>query len=256
MIPARGRFPKVAAPAVALVLVYVLAIVSMAPTVHAASVVVGTYGSSTSLTTSGSASFSGSVTPGDIIVAAFGTSATISAFTMSDTRCGAFANWHQVGSTVTNTATVRIYYCTATSSGTDTISVSWTTNSRYTLDVYDLTGYTAAGATTAPGTGTSGAPATSSFPFSSGSMLVAIEASIASRTVSALTGSFTTGDATGTTLYSHGEYATSGITSPTTFSMTLSSSTTWAEIGAQFPVAVTLPVSCTMAEAGATAATI
>jgi len=256
----RGHVTDIAPVTPLAILLLVLLLVSLffIPTVHSASAVKGTYGSSTTAVTSGSASFSSSVTSGDLIVAAFGTSVSVSSFSISDSRCGAFVNWKQAGSTVTNTASVQIWYCTATSVGTDTVSVSWTTSARYTLDVYDLTGYTSAGMTTATGTGTGTTIATStSLSFGSSAFLVSMAGLSASETISTLTTGFSTGDSAAMTLYAHGEYSTSGATTPTTFSITRSSgSTTWAYIGAQFPVGVTLPISCTMAESGATAATV
>ncbi|MDE2022140.1 MAG: hypothetical protein KGI71_04520 [Patescibacteria group bacterium] len=135
-------------------------------------------------------------------------------------------------------------------------SVSWTTAVVSKLDIYETTGYTSTGLTCNTGGSTGTALSTTSTSFSGSPFLVAAYAansgSGAGETISAGTG-FTLSDTSSKNDGGSGEYATSGITSPTTFPATGTKSVAWAGIGCQFPVATQI-VSNTVMLAQAQAA--
>jgi hypothetical protein len=201
--------------------------------VYAQSVVQKTYTSNTHTTlTTASQSYGSSVTAGHILIAALMTSKAVSAISLSG---GCSGTWTEAGSLASNTATASEWYCASASGGTTTVAAHWTTGTAYVLDVFDTSGYTTTGLTCTTGTGSGTSASVTSLSFSSGALLIGAYGVSATGTIT-LTASFTTADKT-TTDFGHAEYATSGITSPTTFAVTLGTTASWAGIGCQFPVA-------------------
>ena len=138
------------------------------------------------------------------------------------------------GSTFTQAATrggsVYIYVATLSSSGSDTVTVTfsgeWTEEVVY---IYEVSGVTATGAGTGTGSGDGTSMSTSAVAFLSGAFLLGIIGT-GSATTTAGAG-FTLSPAPSGTAMSHAEYSTSGVSSPTTFPATVAIETTWVEVG-------------------------
>lgn len=205
--------------------------------------------------TSCSEPFPSSVTSGHLVVVSVEWNAAVTSPTLADGEGGAVcASFTQVsGSPVTNTAEAAMWYCTASSSGAMAPSVSWTTAAAAKLDVYEITGYTVVGMGCSTGTGTSGALSTSStVAFSGPAFLVAAWAISTAKTVSAGTG-FTLSDTSVAGDGGSGEYAASGVASPTGFPATRASggpANNWAGVGCQFPPVPGTTASATLTTTG------
>lgn len=132
-----------------------------------------------------------------------------------------------------------IYTATIASAGSDTVSVGYS-GSPQNVDVYayDISGATTTGLTTGTGHGGSSSYSTSAVSFSPGAFLMA-ELQFVLGPPTAGTG-FTLATQTSGSGKGYSEYATSGITSPTTFPLTSGINQIWGESSIQIPAA---PVS-------------
>jgi hypothetical protein len=201
-----------------------------------------TYADSTTTTTTASKAFTATPTAGDLLVMAIGLYSgftTVSGFAVTAASCSTTWTLAQAGTSTTRDEQY-IYYCSSASGSTATIATSWTGAARYTMDIYDLkfftsTGFTCQSMTSSGGTTGTALALTTSLSFSGSPLLVAIYSWGGTSTITD-TATFTTGDLATGAYYAHGEYATSGITSPTTMSATLGTTETYrGGVGCQFP---------------------
>jgi hypothetical protein len=236
------------------------------PPAHASGgVVQNTSGYSTSGTTK-TVAFASSVTSGDVVVVAIANynsgSSTVSSVTdslgSSFTLPGAFPECNGFAN-----ACVWIYYATLASSGADTVTV--TVGASSTVDdvyIFEVSGITASGATAgfgASGAGTSASISTLSTAFTSEGFLVSIVKTDFSDVYTPGSGFGLAAFPAGSQDNSRLQYSTGGVTSPTTFPMTIASPDTWTTVGVafnqsavsvpEFPIAYTLPVLFVMAAA-------
>ncbi|MDG6988686.1 MAG: hypothetical protein JRN21_05095 [Nitrososphaerota archaeon] len=201
-----------------------------------------TYNACASGTTCSKA-FASSVASGDIVVVSIEWLGAVSSPSINDgqggKRCASFTP--ASGSPVTNTVETAMWYCTTSSAGAMTPTVSWTTQVVSKLDIYETSGFTTTGLTCGTGTGRGTSLAVSSTAFTASSFLVAAyaanSAGTKSETLTAGTG-FTLSDTSSANDGGSGEYATAGVASPTTFPATGSVKVDWAGIGCAFPAVV------------------
>lgn len=145
-------------------------------------------------------------------------------------------------STFTQAATrggsVYIYVATLSSSGSDTVTVTFSgaVPPEEVVYIYEVSGVTTTGAGTGTGSGDGTSMSTSAVTFLSGAFLLGI---IGTGCASATAGAgFTLSPAPAGTCMSHAQYSTSGVSSPTTFPATVAFETTWVEVGVAFKPAV------------------
>jgi hypothetical protein len=134
---------------------------------------------------------------------------------------------------------VHIYYAVLSSSGSDTVSVTFTSTTDYqNMYVYEVSGVLATPAGTASGYSPGGAPSaaistSTSVTFQAGAFLLGVMATDGSAGIASVGPNFQfSSDKSGTVIIGQGaEWSTSGVSSPTDFPMSLSASTDWAEVG-------------------------
>jgi hypothetical protein len=191
--------------------------------------------------TSGGLAFTSPVTSGNVAVVAIAdiiggtnhlstvTDSLGSAYTIAGPDCLADAN-----------VCAWIAYATIPSSAADTVTV--TMNSARTLDVfiYEASGITISGATTGLGSSSTGSSSlsTPSTSFATQGFLVSLGKTFFSDTFTAGSG-FTLSAEPAGAFYTDVQYSTSGVTSPTTFPMTISGSDNWVDIGVAFNISAT-----------------
>lgn len=191
-----------------------------------------------SAATTCSKAFAGSVASGDILVVSAEWQVAVTSPSISDSRC---ASWTAVpGSPNSATAEAGMWYCTASSSGADAPSVSWTTAVNAKLDIYEIAGYTATGLACNTGSGTGTTFTVTSTSFSGLPFLVAAYAVGNTHAWSVAPGAgFTLSDTSAQGDGGSGEYAISAVISPTTFPASKNTgpsfTNSWAGIGCAFP---------------------
>jgi len=172
-------------------------------------------------------SFPSSVASGNVIVVGVVTDGTVDS--VSDSKGSTFA---QAVSATAYVKSVYIYVAPLSSSGSDTVTVTFSATedpSEEVVYIYEVSGVTTTGAGTGTGSGSGTSMSTSSVAFLSGAFLLGI---IGTGSVSATAGAgFTLSPAPSGTSKSHAEYATSGVSSPTTFPATVAVQTDWVEVG-------------------------
>lgn len=187
---------------------------------------------------SSTCAFTNNVIKGDVLVVMVGIRQAFTINTPTDSR----TTYSLLGSCASNTASVCFFIGTATSSGADTVTITLSGSANTGVTLYELSGVTTSGATSNVGTGTCTAnvqytTSVASTSFVHGDWLLAMYANTAG-TVSGVTGTsnflaFTPG----AQVQAEQESASQGDTSPTTFSMTMTSTSNcnWAGVGAVFP---------------------
>jgi len=200
-----------------------------------------------------SASFPSNVASGNVIVAAVASGdansnppATVSS--VSDSRGSSFTEAVHVTNTVN--AHAYIYYATLSSSGLDTVTVTFTSdlsdyNGMAYLFIYEVSGVKTTGVATATGIGwSSGSVSTSSsISFESGAFLVAIMGGQTFSSSWAAGSGFQFSPTHPYDIYAQlakGMYSTSGVFSPTNFPATLSPNQNWVEAAIALSPATTL----------------
>jgi len=137
----------------------------------------------------------------------------------------------QAVSATFGSSSVYIYVATLSSSGSDTVTVSFSpAGEEEDVYIYEVSGVTTTGAGTGTGSGTGTLMSTSAVAFLSGAFLLGVMITPSPRSVTAGAG-FTLSPAPSLTYLSYAEYATSGVSSPTTFPATVSSLSAWVEVG-------------------------
>jgi hypothetical protein len=133
---------------------------------------------------------------------------------------------------------VAIYYATAPSTGSDTITVTVNVDeSVNSIDIfaYELSGVTAAGATTGTGYGFGGEEntpvSTSATSFTNEAFLLGVVGVAAYEDPTLTPGTGFTASPPTVSNFGFAEYSTSGVGSPTTFPGTLNYFDTWTEVG-------------------------
>jgi hypothetical protein len=129
-----------------------------------------------------------------------------------------------------------IFYATASSGGADTVTLHTSGMQIGVVYIYEVSGVTTASVTAVAGTSSGGptsAVATSPAAFSSEGFLIETIQTLDFVSMTPGTG-FTAATNPGGEPYGYTEYSTSGVTSPTTFPMTLSLSTQWDAVGVAF----------------------
>ncbi|HUI87052.1 MAG TPA: hypothetical protein VLY21_07850 [Nitrososphaerales archaeon] len=132
-----------------------------------------------------------------------------------------------------------IWYATAASSGSDTISVSFASTVTGSVSIYELTGYSTSGVQTSPGSSSAGSTSLSvgSFTPTSNSFVIG-NAETASSSSTFTAGSGYTLVSTCAAVYGCSEYL-SGSSGAKTVQMTIGASSPWAESAISFPPAQT-----------------
>jgi hypothetical protein len=186
-------------------------------------------------------SFPSSVTAGDVIVVAIGAELGV-VVSVSDTLGSTFtqALSNSVALSGFLTMYTYIYYATLSSGGSDNVSVMLSSSDMQAgVYIYEVSGVTVTGLTTETGTGTcSSSPCSistsSSASFSSGALLLGMVGTVVYSTPTPGSGfALYSGSNSGLAAFGgYAESATGGVTSPTNFPFTFSSSSmTWAEVG-------------------------
>lgn len=178
-----------------------------------------------------SAAFGSSVSSGEILVAMINDEAgpTSNGFTVSDTLSN---TWTSAVSRNDGTITVSaIYYATASSSGSDTVTVSFSSSTRYAvLSVWEISGCTTSNLVTSSGSGDGGPFSVTSVNIASNSFALAGAAVDSAGTWSGTSGfTLTTGTDWGF------EYTTSPPSSTTASMSAGSGATWWSEVFIAFP---------------------
>jgi hypothetical protein len=201
--------------------------------------------------TSCSQTFTSNVLSKDIVVVSIEWVGAVTAIAISDGQASARCSFTAVsGSPVSHTSETAMWYCTTTTAGPMTPTVSWTTARVSKLDIYEIVGYATAGLTCNTGTGSgSTSPAVASTAFSGTPFLVASYSMSTAVTVTAGAG-FTRSDTSTAGDGGSGEYAAFGIASPTTFPATKSGTSAWAGIGCEFPESTLASVSLRLTTTG------
>jgi len=209
--------------------------------VHAAAGIVqqNNGGCDTCASTTLSIPFLASVASGDVIVAGVMAGAGLSGGTVmsvSDILGSSFTE--AVMALNSFSGAVYIYYAVLSSSGSNTVSVTFTSTTQFqNMYVYEVSGVLATPAGTASGNSQSGVPSaiistSTSVTFQAGAFLLGVMATDGTgTTASAGTNFQLSSDKSGTTLGQGAEWSTSGVSSPTNFPMSLDSVTDWAEVG-------------------------
>ena len=180
--------------------------------------------------TSITVSLSSSVTAGDILVAMANVEnyATGTTFTISDAKSNTWTTAVEINDGVTTKS--GIYYTTVASSGSDSVTLTLSSQSRYlVLSVWEISGYCSSNPVTSSGSGDGSPISVSSVNIASGSFALA-GASVDSA------GSWT--GTSGFTLTTGTDWGFEYTTSPpssTTASMSLTSATWWSEVLIAFP---------------------
>jgi len=202
--------------------------------------------------TSCSQPFANNVASKDLVVVSIEWIGSAGAVSISDgeagARCASFTA--APGSPVSHTSETAMWYCATSSAGAMAPTVSWTTARVSKLDIYETVGYTTTALACNTGTG-SGAtsPAVGSTSFTALPFLVASYSMSTSVTVTAGAG-FTLSDTSRAGDGGSGEFATSGVTSPTTFPATKSGTSAWAGIGCEFPESTLASASLRLTTSG------
>jgi hypothetical protein len=247
---ARGRKARLSIAAVCFLSLLLLAF----PSVYATGTLVQQNSKHFIGVTSGALAFTSSVTSGNVAVVAISDIdngvddlSTVgdslgSAYTIAGPECLTNAN-----------ACVWIAYAAITTSGADTVTVTMSTTRIFDVFMYEVSGITTSGATTGLGSSSTGSSSlsTSSTSFTTEGFLVSLGKAFNADTFTAGSGFTLSAEPSGT-LYSDTQYSTSGVTSPTTFPMTISASDDWVEIGVafsqsavsvpEFPIALAIPL--------------
>ena len=158
--------------------------------------------------------------------------------TLGDSFTQAVAQSATVGSTVYESG---IWYATASSSGADTITATFTASISGSISIYEISGYSASGVMSSTGSSTGGSTAASvgSFTPSSNSFVVGnVETGSSSTKYTVGAGYTTVASGAGGCDATHAaqgcdEYET-GLGSATTTPFTLSGSTPWVDVAASF----------------------
>jgi hypothetical protein len=221
-----------------LVVTFVVLLVAEPLPVHAAATIIQQNNGgcvSTCPSTTLALAFSSNVVAGDVIVA--GVYRKPSSFSPSPSISDSFGSFFTQAVTRNDGGDeVTIYYATLSSSGADTVTAILPNTAGggplgHNLYIYEVSGVTTAGAATGSGAGSGTSISTSSVTFQSGAFLLSlIGTENPARSVTPGLGSGLTlsSDNSGTD-FSHAMYATSGVSSPTTFPATGASSGIWAE---------------------------
>jgi hypothetical protein len=190
-----------------------------------------------------SVSFTSSVASGDVVLVGVfsGSSISITVGSVSDSLSSSFTQAVTSSNLIGGEFLyVYIYYATLSSSGSDQITVTFSSpptqySTVFYVFIYEVSGVTTTGATTGTGAGDYGAPvSTTSTAFQSGAFLLGIIGNnIMSTGVTPGSGFTLTPDDSASQILgiSHVEYSTSGVSSPTTFPATFSQSNRWVEAG-------------------------
>ena len=228
--------------------------------VHAASVVQTNYCSPTTQSTSLSCSFSSSVTNGDLLVVSVGLrpySISSSQISVTDSLSDSFTG--VAFSQVYDGAyywTTEIFYATAASTGSDTITVNLAVKEGINMYIIDAQGYAASNVVTSTGTGINSPSSVTSFSPSAGSLVVG------SIIVDYTPSSCTPPSGFSCTYFdvSIDEYIASygggSTTLSTSWTYTGSGTPHWSMSAAAFPAIVSQPVVFSVAPSGQPADTI
>ena len=200
-----------------------------------------------------SVSFSSGVTLGDIIVVGIADVAGSNDHTLSSVTDSQLFSY-TAGASVCNgvVACAYVYYASATASGADTVSASFTagTATGFAVDVYiyEVSGVTTLGLATAtgsggPSTGSVAISTSSTAAFSSSAFLLGAMVSGSSSNPFSAGSGFTASSQNSGSLSGWAEYSVSGVASPTNFPATLTlGNDHWAEAGiALDPSPVSVP---------------
>jgi hypothetical protein len=190
-----------------------------------------------------SVSFSNPVTSGNVAVVGVYVihNPAIALTSISDSQGSSFT-LAATSTTLSSVIAVYLYYAPLTSSGSDTITATFSsvpsgdTGYAYVY-IYEVSGVTTTGVATGTGAGFGNSVSTSDTPFQDGAFLLGI---IGNGQLTSTLGGTTPGS--GFTLtpdnpyteligLSHAQYSTSGVSSPTTFPATLYDTQYWVEVG-------------------------
>jgi hypothetical protein len=189
-----------------------------------------------------SVSFANSVASGDVVLVGVhsGSSISITVSSVSDSLGSSFTQAVMSSNLIGAFVYEYIYYATLSSSGSDQITVTFSSppteySTVFYVFIYEVSGVTTTGATTGTGAGDYGVPvSTTPTTFQSGAFLLAILGnSLMSTGVTAGSGFTLTPDDSASEILgiAHAQYSTSGVSSPTTFPATFSQSNKWVEAG-------------------------
>lgn len=190
-----------------------------------------------------SVSFLSNVVSGDLLVVGViigtGGHPAGTVMTISDTLGSTFIQAVSVIG-VQTVPIIFIYYATAPSSGADTVSVTFTSlTTHHNLYLYEVAGVLTTPAGTATGTNPAGTATASmststSVSFQAGAFLLGVAASNNGGPATQGSGFTLSSDKSGSDILNAGEWATSGVSSPTNFPMASPQLTNWAEAGIAF----------------------
>jgi len=235
--------------------------------VHAASVVQTKLCYATAQSTSLSCSFSSSVTQGDLLVVFVAlnyNSISSSQISVTDSFSDSFTGVAYVQKTPDNLNFFQseIFYATAASTGSDTITVSLSVSEWISLFIMDAQGYSTSNIVTSTGTGSGSPTSVTSFSPQAGSLVIGVTGFEGSSLTSCSPPSgFTCNAVNNNNVFSLQVYDASyggGITTlSTSFSATLSGKQVWSMSAAAFPfMTVSQPVVFSVAPSGQPADTI
>ncbi|MDA4135598.1 MAG: hypothetical protein OK449_01190 [Thaumarchaeota archaeon] len=191
------------------------------------------------------ASFSSHVTGGDIVVVAIASWQIItSAPAVSDTLGLSFTQAAYVCNPSADEQCSDVLYATVAAGGADTVTVTYPVIIPNVSDifVYELAGVTTAGATSSSGFGRGSPVSTSTASFTSLGFAVGVVNILGGTSYTPGAG-FTASTASSGSMQGYAEYATSGISSPTSFPATIGNNNYWAAVGLALNLAPAAPVS-------------
>ena len=194
------------------------------------------------------ASFSSSVTAGDVVIVAVATESG-PVTTATDSLGSSYTSAQFEEDSYGNT--VQLFYATLSSSGTDTITVHFpSAPDALELYAYEVRGVSTFGFTTVVGSGGYGTSVqtSSSASFPDGAFLLGVETNNAPASAQQGSGFILSPQAS----YSGAEYSVSGVSSPTNFPFTLSSSAYWCEAGIVLEPLVSTAVMSTVTASAST----
>lgn len=172
-----------------------------------------------------------SVSSGNVLVVGVYDFVTDPVQSISDTRSTSFAS---PAFSIDGTENVYIYYGTLSSSGPDTVTVTFlSTSGAQNVNIYEVSGVTTTGAGTGHDANTPSTSIDAQFPAAinvpSGAFVVGMIGTSSQPTVTPGTGFTLSTDHSGG--FSHAQYSISGVASPTIFPATCSPPFRWAEAG-------------------------